>query len=96
MQPVQKISMNNIRVIVPWPWNTQEEYENWIEDLIKNCPESWGSSEGSTESIITEYIHQLELRVDELGGTLERYYDDSTKCSDCGKLGHNRVHHDKT
>lgn len=55
------------------PWDDDTGYDEWIEDLLRNTPESWGSSEGSAESIISDYLHELERRVQALGGSLERW-----------------------
>jgi hypothetical protein len=51
------------------------DYDGFIEELLRNTPESWGSSEGSAESIVVDYIRALEARVQALGGSLERHAD---------------------
>lgn len=59
------------------PWEDRDaDYDNWIEDLLTNTPESWGSSEGSAESIVSDYLHELERRVVALGGSLEQWPED--------------------
>lgn len=55
------------------------QYDEWTEELMKNIPESWGSSEGSAESIILEYLRALEARLRENGPgcscIFERHWD---------------------
>jgi hypothetical protein len=41
----------------------EDGYDDWINDLLRDTPEVWEASEGSAESIITEYLHTLEQRV---------------------------------
>lgn len=65
------------------PLDVQDEF---IEDLMKNIPESWGSSEGSAESIISEYLHALEERLRrhvDCDCVFERHYDPGMHDGDC-------------
>jgi hypothetical protein len=48
------------------------DHQEFVAELSKNIPESWDGDE-AIEYIIIEYVHQLELRLDEMGGSLERY-----------------------
>lgn len=44
----------------------------FVEQLQSGIPESWGSSEGSPESICVDYVREIERRLIARGGTLER------------------------
>ncbi len=50
----------------------QKIHEDMVQELMTNMPESWDGDE-SAEALVIEYVHQLEIRLDELGGSLERY-----------------------
>jgi hypothetical protein len=64
-------------VVHPWDDN-QDGYDDWVNDLLKNAPESWDSDEGA-ESIVTGYVRALERRVQALGGSLERWPDEGPR-----------------
>jgi hypothetical protein len=53
------------------------ELDAWVNNLLKRIPESW-DGEGSPESIVSEYLHELERRVLALGGSLEKH-DEATR-----------------
>lgn len=47
-----------------WQWkNDQEGYDDWLNGLLRDCPEVWEASDGSAESIVTDYVHHLERLV---------------------------------
>jgi hypothetical protein len=52
-----------------------DKHDQFIEELMSNMSESWGSTEGSAESIVVDYVRELEARVQALGGSLERHAD---------------------
>ena len=51
-------------------------HDQFIEALQSNIPQGWESSEGSAESIVLEYVREIERRLQALGGSLERYPED--------------------
>jgi hypothetical protein len=53
-----------------------DNYDDLIEQLQSNIPESWGASEGSAESICIDYMREIERRLIDLGGSLERWPED--------------------
>lgn len=58
------------------PWDGDEAgYDDWVNDLLKNSPESWDGDEAA-EWIVGAYLHELERRVLALGGSLERRLDE--------------------
>ena len=55
-----------------WQWQDQQQYDDWCNDLVRDSPESWDGDDAQ-ESIVTEYVHELERRLLALGGSLERH-----------------------
>lgn len=51
----------------------QKLHDGLIEDLQRNIPQEWEASEGSAESIVVDYVRELERRVMALGGDLGAY-----------------------
>lgn len=51
---------------------TEADHDAFVEELMKNMPDSW-DDDSSAESLCIEYVRQLEFRLDEAGGSLERY-----------------------
>jgi hypothetical protein len=49
-----------------------DAHDTLINDLMTNIPESWGD-DVAPESIVVNYVRELERRVKALGGSLERY-----------------------
>jgi sRNA-binding carbon storage regulator CsrA len=48
----------------------ERDLDDFIERLMRNIPEAWGSSEGSAESIVIDYVRALEARLTAAGGSL--------------------------
>jgi hypothetical protein len=55
----------------------QRIHDDLIGDLQRNIPEEWEASEGSAESVVTEYVHEIERRLLALGGSLDRWPGDA-------------------
>lgn len=55
----------------------QQLHDTLIEDLMRNIPEGWGSSEGSAESIVVDYVREIERRLLAAGGSLERWPEEN-------------------
>jgi hypothetical protein len=55
---------------------TAKDHDDFVNDLMRNIPDSWDGDEGA-ESIVMDYVHELERRVEALGGSFERYPDES-------------------
>jgi hypothetical protein len=53
-----------------------DSHDQFIEALQSNIPQEWEASEGSAESIIIEYVAEIERRLVALGGSLSRYPED--------------------
>lgn len=51
----------------------QKLHDDLIEELQRNIPQEWEASEGSAESIVVDYVREIERRVKALGGDLQRY-----------------------
>jgi len=51
----------------------QQLHDDLIEKLLLNIPEEWESSEGSAESIVVDYVREIERRLLALGGSLARW-----------------------
>jgi hypothetical protein len=51
----------------------QELHNGLIEELQRNIPQDWEASEGSAESIVIDYVREIERRLLALGGSLERW-----------------------
>jgi hypothetical protein len=51
----------------------QNVHDDLIEQLMRNISEDWGSSEGSAESIVVDYVREIERRLIAAGGSLERH-----------------------
>ena len=51
----------------------QQLHDNLIDELQRNIPEEWEASEGSAESIVIDYVREIERRLLALGGSLDRY-----------------------
>jgi isocitrate dehydrogenase kinase/phosphatase len=51
----------------------QKLHDDLIEELQRNIPQEWEASEGSAESIVVEYVREIERRLVALGGSLERW-----------------------
>ncbi len=51
----------------------QQAYDNLLDTLCRNIPEEWEASEGSAESIVVEYVQEIEKRLLALGGSLDRW-----------------------
>jgi hypothetical protein len=52
------------------------DQDELIEKLMSNIPQSWESGEGSAESIVIDYVREIENRLIALGGSLEQYPED--------------------
>lgn len=52
-------------------------HDAFIEDLQRNIPQEWEASEGSAESIVIEYVREIERRLLALGGSLDRCPEDT-------------------
>jgi hypothetical protein len=61
-------------------WWSEPEHAAFVDDLLKNTPDSWDGDEGA-ETIAMEYVHELERRVEALGGSLGRWPDDAQDLS---------------
>lgn len=48
-------------------------HDNLIDELQRNIPQEWEASEGSAESIVVDYVREIERRVLALGGSLDRH-----------------------
>lgn len=55
------------------------DFDDLIEELQRNIPQEWESSEGSAESIVVDYVREIERRLIALGGSLERWPEDAEK-----------------
>ncbi len=55
----------------------QQIHDNLIDELQRNIPQEWEASEGSTESIVIDYVHEIERRLLAAGGSLERHPEES-------------------
>jgi hypothetical protein len=42
--------------------------EEFVDEILSGCPQSWESSEGDAESIAVEYVRALEARLTALAG----------------------------
>lgn len=51
-------------------------HDDLLEELQRNIPEEWGASEGDAESIVVDYVREIERRLLALGGSLARYPED--------------------
>lgn len=51
----------------------QQLHDDLLNDLMRNIPEGWEASEGSPESIVVDYVREIEQRLLALGGSLERW-----------------------
>lgn len=51
-------------------------HDQFVEALQSNIPQDWESSEGSAESIVLDYVREIERRLIALGGFLERHPQD--------------------
>ena len=51
----------------------QKLHDDLIEELQRNIPQEWEASEGSAESIVIDYVREIERRLVALGGSLERW-----------------------
>lgn len=49
------------------------DLDELIEQLMRNIPQSWESGEGSAESIVINYLREIEQRLLSLGGSLEHW-----------------------
>jgi isocitrate dehydrogenase kinase/phosphatase len=54
----------------------QKIHDDLIEQLQRNIPQEWEASEGSAESIVIEYVREIERRLLALGGSLDRWPGD--------------------
>jgi hypothetical protein len=55
----------------------QKLHDDLIEQLQRNIPQEWEASEGSAESIVIDYVHEIERRLIALGGSLARWPEDT-------------------
>jgi hypothetical protein len=55
----------------------QQLHDDLIEELQRNIPQDWEASEGSAESIVVDYVREIERRLIALGGSLERWPGES-------------------
>ena len=53
-------------------WWAEPNHQEFINELLTNTPESW-DYDAAAEGIVIDYLHELERRVQVLGGTLERW-----------------------
>jgi hypothetical protein len=51
----------------------QKIHDDLIEELFRNIPQEWEASEGSPESIVVDYVREIERRLLAAGGSLERW-----------------------
>ena len=51
----------------------QKLHDDLIEELQLNIPEEWEASEGTAESIVIEYMREIERRLLALGGSLAHW-----------------------
>lgn len=51
---------------------TQEEHDNFVNEILQNSPDSW-DDDVAAEAIAIEYVRKLEARLAYLGSTLEKY-----------------------
>lgn len=50
-------------------------HDDFVNDLLAHTPDSW-DDDAAAESIALDYVRELERRVTERGGTLERWAED--------------------
>jgi hypothetical protein len=55
----------------------QKLHDDLIGELQRNIPEEWEASEGSAESIVVDYVREIERRLIAFGGSLERWPGES-------------------
>ena len=55
----------------------QQLHDDLIDELQRNIPQEWEASEGSAESIVVEYVREIERRLLALGGSLERCQEEA-------------------
>lgn len=54
----------------------QKIHDDLIDELQRNIPHEWEASEGSAESIVVDYVREIERRLLALGGSLDRWPGD--------------------
>lgn len=57
------------------------DVDDLIEELQRNIPQGWEASEGSAESIVVDYVREIERRLIALGGSLERWPEDAEEAA---------------
>jgi hypothetical protein len=55
----------------------QQLHDGLLNELMRNIPEEWEASEGSPESIVVDYVREIERRLLALGGSLERHPEEA-------------------
>lgn len=60
-----------------WMWDEQQQYDDWLNDLMANAPTCWDGDE-AMESLVTRYVHHLE----------ETMSQHMSWCDEANPLGH--------
>lgn len=53
-------------------------HDDLLEELMRNIPQEWEASEGAAESIVVDYVREIERRLLALGGSLERWPEEAS------------------
>jgi hypothetical protein len=54
-------------------WWTAKKHQEFVDELLRNAPESWDDDDAA-EAVAVSYVRALEERVQQLGGTTERWW----------------------